>query len=81
MLPLLEEDSRTSHDSCGKQDIVDRCDHRCIEDVQGLVQVVNLDTDADHQANQEYPAQWFFQDLLPSKQLFQCDAQALDTGH
>jgi len=81
VLPLLEEDGRACHDCCGEQHVVNGCDHRCIEDVQGFVQVVDLDADADNKAYQEHPAKWFFQNWLPRKQFFQGNPQAFDAGH
>lgn len=45
--PLLEQDGRTGHDGRGEEHVVDRCDNRRVEDVQGFVQVADLDADAE----------------------------------
>lgn len=49
--PLLEEDGRAGHDRGGEEDIIDRSDDGSVKDVKGFVQVVDLDTDTDHQAD------------------------------
>ena len=48
--PLLEQDSRAGHYWGGEEHIVDWCDYRGVEYVQGFVEVTDLDANAYHQA-------------------------------
>lgn len=49
--PFLEEDSWAGHDGCGEEDVVDGCDNGGIIDVEGFVQVIDLNADTDYQAD------------------------------
>lgn len=80
MLPLFEQNRRAGHNGCGEEDVINGGDHRRVEDVQGFVEVVDLDADTDHQSNEKHPAQRFFPGGLPSEQLFQGNAQAFDAS-
>lgn len=49
--PLLEENGRAGHDGGGEEDVVDGRDQGGVEDVEGFVQVIDLNADADYQAD------------------------------
>lgn len=49
--PFLEENGGAGHDRSGEEHVVDGGDYRRVEDVQGFVQVADLNGDTDHQAD------------------------------
>lgn len=49
--PFLEENGWARHDRGGEEDVVDGSDYGGVEDVKGFVQVTDLNTDADYQAD------------------------------
>lgn len=49
--PFLEENGWAGHDRSGEEHIVDGGDKRRVEDVEGFVQVADLNSDTDHQAD------------------------------
>lgn len=49
--PFLEEDGWAGHDRGGEEDVVDGSDYRGVKDVEGFVQVVDLNADTDYQAD------------------------------
>ena len=81
VLPLFEQDGRTSEDRRGEEDVVDGCHEGRVEDVQGPVQVIDLRAHAHHQAEQQGPGQRVPQHGPARHQLLDGDAQALNAGH
>lgn len=79
--PFFEKDGWAGHDRGGEENIIDGSNYRRVKDVERFVQVVNLNTDADHQADDQWPEKRFLQNSCASKQLFDANAQALYTGH
>lgn len=79
--PLFKQDGWTSHDGCGEEDIINRCNYRSVEDVKGFIKVAYLDADADHKAYEKGPEQRLFQNGRSSNQLFDPNAKAFHTGH
>lgn len=49
--PFFKKDGWAGHDGGGEEDIVDGSNYGRVEDVKRFVQVVNLYTDTDHQAD------------------------------
>lgn len=49
--PFFEEDGRAGHDGGGEEDVVDGRDYGGVIDVEGFVQVIDLDADTDNQAD------------------------------
>lgn len=79
--PLFEEDGRASHDGCREEDVVDWGDDGGVEDVEGSVQVINLNANTDDQADDQGPEEGFLQHRCPRKQLFDANAQPLHARH
>lgn len=51
--PFFEKNGGAGHDRSGKEDIIDGSNNGCVKDVERFVQVVNLNTDADYQADDQ----------------------------
>lgn len=51
ILPLFKKDGWAGHDGGGEEDIIDGGNNRCVKNVERFVQVVNLNTDTDYQAD------------------------------
>lgn len=51
VLPLFKKNGWAGHDRGGEEDIINGGDDRCVKDVERFVQVVDLNTDADYQAD------------------------------
>lgn len=49
--PFLEEDGGAGHDWGGEEDVVDGSDQGGVKDVEGFVQVADLNGDANYQAD------------------------------
>ena len=49
--PFFKEDGRAGHDGGGEEHVVNGSNHRGVKDVEGLVQVVDLNADTDYQAD------------------------------
>lgn len=50
--PLLEEDSWTCHYGGGEEHVIDGRDDGRVVNVQGFIEIADLDADADHQADE-----------------------------
>lgn len=72
--PFFEKDGWAGHDRGCKEDIIDGSNNGCVKDVERFVQVVNLNTDADYQADDQWPEKRFLQNSRTSKQLFDANA-------
>lgn len=79
--PLFEQDGGAGHDGGGEEDIIDGGDDGCVKDVERLVQVVDLNAEADHQEDEQRPEKRVLQNGLASEKLLDADPQALGTGH
>lgn len=49
--PFLEEDGWAGHDRGGEEDVVDGSDHGSVKNVEGFVQVADLNANTDYQAD------------------------------
>ena len=75
--PLLEQDKGGHHDKGGKEHIVDGRHHSGVESVQGTVEVVELDEDADdddEEENVEHPVGEF---VVAAKGVLEADPHTL----
>lgn len=80
VLPLFEEDGGARQHGRGEEHVVDWRHQGCVENVQGLVQVVDLCAHAGHQTQEQEPRQWVSQNIPPRDRLLDGDAQSFDAG-
>lgn len=57
-LPFLEENGRCDDGQGGEHDVVYRSHNGDVENVQCLIQIVHLDSNAGCHSNEEEPSQW-----------------------